>query len=153
MAAHTMVTGPITIPRQLGDLISEAVLDLIKESWGPEDYDLYYHDEPVWFVRQSKQVGSMIEVRRVQIAAFDTVEGQEVRAIPDAYRYNPEQKRIELTVSQESRSRGTQSVRLWELMSLLVQNAADQAKWRLRSVIDNAWKNAEELSPDSVPDF
>ena len=77
--------GPLDIPL-LGDLIAQAVEGFARDH--DLQYDLWYHNEPVWLVW--REVRGEGYTQEVQIAAFRTKEGEYLFFIPQAYRFEEE---------------------------------------------------------------
>ncbi len=84
----TMINRVVEMSYALGELITDAVIKL-KDTEGlkEDEYDLWYREQPIWLVRKIKQLSGQdkVEVFRVQVAVFDTKEGIQLQAIPDAY--------------------------------------------------------------------
>lgn len=105
-----MVTE-LVVSKKLGDEISQAVRQFAEvRGWSPDHYDLWYHDEPVWIVREKAEDGGTATVRRVQIRPFDTVEGFVLSFTPDAMAYDIDSGRVEARPSPHSRVKGSHSV-------------------------------------------
>ena len=73
---------PLHIPL-ISDLVSKAVVDFAKAK--NIDYDLWYHDEPLWQVWRKSSDNFY---QQVQIAAFLVPEGEQLFFIPQAYRFD-----------------------------------------------------------------
>ena len=151
-----MVTRLVDVPRSVGDLISQAVKRFAHERrWDDEHFDLWYHDEPVWIVRDWKQASLARDDRtrrlviRVQLAAFDTHNlNESVQAIPDAYIV--EDGRISKRAKKKDR-RAVSEVRSQAIYSLVaLENSAraerpDEVISIVRGLIEDAWSQAEIL--------
>lgn len=155
--------GAATISPYLGALISQVVEEYVRaRGWGPESYDLWYHDEPLWFIRDktgrehigtrpSAKNGALV-VTRVQISPFTSSAGLELMAMPDAYVYDPTAKRVTAKASASDRSRGRQTRSVQELEWWLANSERDEAEQAVRSMIDAAWYEAARIKPHRVAD-
>lgn len=150
-----MVTRLVDVPRSVGDLISKAVLHFARERrWNDAHYDLWYHDEPVWIVRDSKPIGTSASrngarlIIRVQLSAIDAPDQPEsLHAVPDAYIVTGGHvsKRTNKRDRQGLASRDEQ-----EAPSLLeLQNRALDDPYVVMSIVErllqHAWPQAEQL--------
>jgi hypothetical protein len=124
---------PIDVPRPVGDALTEVVRRVAEER-GLE-HDAWYHDEPIWIVRERRHHGARSVVCRVQVAVFEGPDGQIVEAIPDAYAVAD--GRVKRKASARSRRAGIQSARLPQPPS----ESEPIAKLILR-----AWKAASALA-------
>lgn len=152
MVAHPLVPAKVTddIPRDFGDVISEAVLEFAKiRNWGPEHYDLWYHDAPVWYVREDRRTGDETWVTRAQIAPFRTPAGLELYAMPDVFIYDWAQKRVTAECSPEDRQRRSRVALLEPLLRTATDDRATAIK-EILGLIAGAWTEAEALQPQPI---
>lgn len=124
---------PIDVSRRVGDVLTTAV-QRVAEDRGLE-HEAWYHDEPIWIVRERRPRGAGTVVCRVQVAVFDGPDGRVVEAIPDAY--TVAHGRVRRKALERSRRAGIQSVRLPEVLS-------DSEP--IANLILRAWKAARALA-------
>lgn len=126
--------GPIEFPI-LGQSISTAV-KLFAEKFGCE-YENWYHDEPVWFVR--RRLDNSFH-QQVQIAAFLTDEGEYLYFTPLAYLGSPQGGGIKITPCD--------TVKIFRLS--LEELYPMSPKQRVDSIcgqINLAWESAKSFNP------
>ncbi|GEM_PF-3153663 len=120
--------NPIEIPPAYGNAITKAV----KRFSSDKDLEviLWYHDEPVWFVKKQQED----LVRRVQISAFHVKEDDQlipvIKLIPDAYRVK--ESRVVKHVEQ---ARIKDLIQTVLLTGTSVEKIQDEVYWSL----DKAW--------------
>lgn len=142
-----MVQRVLPISQEVGDLLSEVVREFVQiYKLGPESYDLWYHDEPIWIVRSTRETRQGVQVRRVQIAAFSTPEGDQLIFIPDAYDYDPKGKQILAKANAEVRRKSSQTFS-WHLRQLVTDLPwkREELKRQLGLDLKKAWQAAQAL--------
>ncbi len=141
-------TDSAPISPQVGDAVSEAVRQFAAAyGWGDESFDLWYHGEPVWFVRRDEADGI---VRRVQVAPFNTSAGPQLVVMPDVYQWDAAAKRIVGKPSPAARTAGKQTRSLQKLDSLIAHGNRDKAVGKIVGAIEQVWKAAESLPVEPV---
>lgn len=129
---------------ELGQRISEAVeLFAAARGWGPESYDLWYHGEPVWYIRHDRRdkdtVVDATKTERVQVAPFRTSAGAELVVMPDAFQYDWRERRITFETPEEWSAQNRVTVPLPEIDDQ-AHHDPDRARERIRGMIDDAWR-------------
>lgn len=127
---------PVEVPRRFGDALTDAVRRVAGErGW---EYDAWYHDAPVWIVRERRPWGAHGSVVcRVQIAVFDAEHGPVVEAIPDAYAVAG--GRVKRKARQQDRRAGIQTI------PAPPPEAAHDA---IAEIVLTAWQSASALADD-----
>lgn len=119
LVVKQMLAGP-SVSGRLGDEISDAVRGFAKDrDWTDANYDLWYHDEPVWIVREETRNGETATVRRVQIRPFDSEDGAALSFTPDAMTFEVDGGHIVAQPSHYSRAKGSVSAPIAALELLL----------------------------------
>ncbi len=141
-----VLSGDASIPHGWGELVSEVVHEYAQEHHlGPEHYDLWYHDEPLWFVRKEEDDDEAVTLgQRVQISFYNTRDGLELRIMPDAYVYDRKGRRVQRSSSPQDRVKGRQDFRL-EDPDFLLRKDRDEVKRHVFDMIDAAFKQADTL--------
>lgn len=132
----------------LGDLISEAVRAFAEDrGWGSESYDLWYHGEPVWYVRRDRRDEdadvNTTRTLRVQAAFFTTSAGPELVVMPDAFVYDWKERRITLETTAEWSSQNRSTAPLPAVQEM-ARDQPDEAKRQIRTMIELAWRQVED---------
>lgn len=137
-------TQTVVISYDLGNLISKAVMKFAQaRGWSAENYDLWYHGEPVWYVRQDEGIApSTSVVQRVQIAAFPGQDGAMLVFMPDAFIYDWAAHRIAEKPSPTDRAARKQEIPIREV----VREDQQEAEAHLQQLIKRAWEQAQQLS-------
>lgn len=156
-----MVTNLLNIPRTTGDLISRAIEEFAEErSRGPDHYDLWHHDEPVWILRDWRPLASARRVGpqprlviRVQLAAFDTDDPlTRFQAIPDAHILADGRITQRLPKSARGILQAHSGILLDALESAAwAKKFAEEIHQELRKLIAVAWAEAESLGTQIRP--
>lgn len=146
-----MVQELIGITPELGELISEVVRHFAHQlGLGPGDYDLWYHDEPVWIVRSRQQyhhdyfVGSY-SVRRVQICAFQINAEAKLTFVPDAYLYDPVKKAVLKRSSARSRRENCRTLSLGDLVEGARWGKSAHVKSQVDKTLRETWDLAHKV--------
>jgi hypothetical protein len=124
--------GPLDIP-VVGAHISAAVRRFASNKQRCE-FELWYHDEPVWFVRDAGERGFY---RQVQIAAFLTEQGEHLFFTPFAYAADG--AGLKITPCDPTQSL---SVPLFELYRM---DSAEDIVQKVEQNLVLAWKQAESF--------
>lgn len=136
-------SGPIDVGGVLGDLISDAVVRFAKEH--NLKYELWYHDEPVWFVKNMQSNRTL----RVQVAAFrtDPELGMQLLFIPEAYSWDEANKLLGLMEEERVKA---------NIIALPVKEIAylpaDDISKRLLKELGEAWHKAKGVAAED-PDI
>ncbi|MBI2849630.1 MAG: hypothetical protein HYX80_01140 [Chloroflexi bacterium] len=135
-----MLNYPVRVPIRIGDTVSRAVEKFAKDHH--LDYDLWYHDEPVWLVREETGIASgELLVKRLQISAFDTEQGTLLKVIPDVYVTRSATRLEKKTIDSGLRSKYSKSRVMGELFSKGVDTESV-----LREILEDVWKSVLELA-------
>lgn len=130
--------GPLEVPG-LGDPIAQAVKVFAEEA--KLNYDLWYHDEPVWLVWEEVEKDTFY--KQVQIAAFFIDgEGEQLFFIPQAYGYQEEKRKT--TRAEPSTPDIYISFRKFHGLS------EDNVKDIVRSYLHDAWKKADNFTRNDL---
>jgi hypothetical protein len=141
-----MLNQPVSVPLEIGNVISEAMRSFAEE-YGLRDYDLWYHDEPLWLVREvSQKPSGEVLVKRVQVSVFDSAEGYKIKAIPDAYVLPSDVKWEEKkTIEADLRVKYSASIIAIDIRQMLPRDT-EHAKLKVQRIIEEAWQGASELA-------
>jgi hypothetical protein len=128
-------------------LVSDAVLEFAKKmGLGPEDYDLWYQEEPIWIVRSRQKLNGGTLVRRVQVSFALATDGKRLRLVfmPDLYLYDPIKKAVVKKTSPERRRAFSKEIPAPAVDDLKYKGPGYQAT--VTATLQEAWKAAEGLS-------
>jgi hypothetical protein len=152
-------TEAAAISPQLDALISDVILGFARDrNWGPESYDIHYHDEPVWYIRRDDEVHSgssagsskkIVRVTRVQLAVFASDGEARLVVMPDAHKYLPDERRIKAKATESDRAEGKQAIPVAEIEALLHDGQRQRAYDRLLETVNAVWYRAESIKPRS----
>lgn len=158
LVVKQMLAGP-SVSGRLGDEISETVLRFAKDrDWAGSNYDLWYHEEPIWIIREETRSGGTATVRRVQIRPFDSEDGAALTFTPDAMTFEVDGGHIVARPSHHSRAKGSASVSIATLElflstpreRLMEQKIEEDPRGVVRSVLGrllaHAWSAAGSLT-------
>lgn len=128
------------VPIAYGDLVSHAVEKFAKD-YGL-DYDLWYHDEPIWLIRQELP-GKQLLVKRLQVAVFDTLQGPTIKVIPDAY-IMPSKDKWDEKKPVSAKQRFELSVDK-SVSSLIQAKSTAETESLLYEMLKEAWVNTSQF--------
>lgn len=145
----------LDIPEPLGEVISNAVLSVTQD---PDEYDLWYHNEPVWLVHRRRLSGDYVRVSRVQITPC-FIDNQAVLLVqPDAQlldKYCDDSGQPVREFVRQSLRLGTSASRSdrIDLAKLFQEDSARHLEWAKQTVaemIRKAWSKAEAVRDDEL---
>jgi hypothetical protein len=126
-------TGPLQIPQQMGNGISQAVEDFARQK--QLDKELWYHNESVWLIRSKNNM----LYREVQIAAFLSDRDERLFFIPQAYR-------IESGTVEATKQKVVKGLITSLPLSKLQASDANTVAADVRKILPDAWSKAQQIS-------
>jgi len=145
----------LEIAEPLGEVISNAVLSVTQD---PDEYDLWYHSEPIWLVHRRRLSGDYVRVSRVQVTPCLIGDQAVLLVQPDAqllgtHRDNSGQPVREFV--KKSLRLGTLSSRSdhIDLAKLFQEDSVGHLEWAKQTVaemIRKAWNKAEAVKDEEL---
>jgi len=154
-ARPEMTKRILDLPEPLGDVISNAVLSVTQD---PDEYDLWYHNEPIWLVHRRRLAGDQVRVSRVQITPC-LIDNQAVLLVqPDAQlldKCEDHNGRPAREYAKKSLSIGTSASRAdsIDLAKLFQEDSVGHLEWAKQTIaemIRKAWDKAESVKDEEL---
>ena len=131
------LSEPVEIPL-IGNVISKAVQAFAQSK--SLDYELWYHDEPIWIVRKESPKNFF---KHVQVAAFDTADGEKLCFVPKAYGFG---EGTNLSTSPDPSS--VKRISLRELS----QKSDPDITADVKNFLDSTWSKASNFKKSDLKD-
>jgi hypothetical protein len=128
--------GPLEVPG-IGHLIAQAIEAFAKEKG--LQADLWYQDQPLWFIRQEHKDENFFQA--VEVAAFFTHDGEQLCFLPFAYRF------------EEGTLKKTPAAATQAVEHPLVKFSAlkpDATRKKVRALLEQAWELASDFSAEDL---